>query len=773
MNMFKQLSGLLWKNEKSDLIQIRGTFHDVDRGQWRCLFNNCEAKISRTSEPYKWEFSVTRLIEDGEEIDPEDTNAYSFVIQESMRVTKEMAIGEGVAFSFYGNGNKMFVFELDPEDGKMGDFLIQTLANCMYEYKHKQSHESAKYDEINGFIRDATSSPVATKTQSRQQTPQNQTPAKSSSTPLSKYSTPVKTSPFTSAPKTPMQSASPATPAMSQPKDLPPPSPVEIRGQKIFETQAKLFRFNADSSIFDFQSEVNVHITSTGNGKTTFQYFLILTTKDGRLAIDQEINDQMFLNFNEETHSMVWVFCLGANVWTWSLQFDNYEEEDKFKNFMARCIYEKNTQTPFSKVKDDAAWILSAFETHMKLDDKDEDDDMAEIIDPAEEEALEEKKEESEDESEEEEEPEPESEDSEEESEGEDAQQSNKLLTVGFRTDRSFVARGSKIGVFKNTPNKVQYKTAITNLKDKEGKKFSPKRMMLHQGDSSLLMLHPDKNNKVYRMDLNRPDVVEEWKVHDDVPVTELLPGTKYAQTTDEQTLLGMNNLGFMHIDPRLSGSKMVQNQAHTYKASTRPQLSCAATTSEGQMVVGSKTGMIRLFSQKTVATPTKEIEAAPRAKNTIPGLGDPILGVDVTADGAWILATCKTYLLLIPTEVEGKNGFETPLGTSKKPPLRLQLKNTDIIKMSNQVTFTPAKFNIGTDTEESIVTSTGPYIITWNFKKVKQGMLFDYQIKQYEDNIVGDQFRYGDSRSIILATPNNVKLAKRSVVKTFSPPRQ
>lgn len=33
-----------------------------------------------------------------------------------------------------------------------------------------------------------------------------------------------------------------------------------------------------------------------------------------------------------------------------------------------------------------------------------------------------------------------------------------------------------------------------------------------------------------------------------------------------------------------------------------------------------------------------------------LPALGDPIIGVDVTADGRFVIATCKTYLLLIDT---------------------------------------------------------------------------------------------------------------------------
>ena len=41
--------------------------------------------------------------------------------------------------------------------------------------------------------------------------------------------------------------------------------------------------------------------------------------------------------------------------------------------------------------------------------------------------------------------------------------------------------------------------------------------------------------------------------------------------------------------------------------------------------------------------------------------LGDAIVGLDVTADGSYVLATTKHYLLVIPTQVEGqdKSGFK------------------------------------------------------------------------------------------------------------------
>jgi hypothetical protein len=122
------------------------------------------------------------------------------------------------------------------------------------------------------------------------------------------------------------------------------------------------------------------------------------------------------------------------------------------------------------------------------------------------------------------------------------------------------------------------------------------------------------------------------------------------------------------------------------YSAGAQTRFCCGATTRDGHLVVGSKKGTINLYNAKLLEVVlnlnilhhliernvdichvnwvhsfskgnefTKDtakiggVGSAPRAKTTLPGCGDPILGIDVTADGKWILATCKTYLLLIP----------------------------------------------------------------------------------------------------------------------------
>jgi hypothetical protein len=85
------------------------------------------------------------------------------------------------------------------------------------------------------------------------------------------------------------------------------------------------------------------------------------------------------------------------------------------------------------------------------------------------------------------------------------------------------------------------------------------------------------------------------------------------------------------------------------------------------------------------------------------------------------------------------------------------------------EVNFTPAKFNIGQNNEKWIVTSTGPYVITWNFRKVRQNILDEYQIKKEPQEIVAEQFRFGEDKSIVVAMPDDVTLATRKVVNVYS----
>lgn len=47
-------------------------------------------------------------------------------------------------------------------------------------------------------------------------------------------------------------------------------------------------------------------------------------------------------------------------------------------------------------------------------------------------------------------------------------------------------------------------------------------------------------------------------------------------------------------------------------------------------------------------------------------------------------------------------------------------------------------------------MTSTGQYVIAWDFAKVKKGQLDKYEIKKHEDLVVQDNFRFGDDKNIV-----------------------
>lgn len=239
----------------------------------------------------------------------------------------------------------------------------------------------------------------------------------------------------------------------------------------------------------------------------------------------------------------------------------------------------------------------------------------------------------------------------------------------------------------------------------------------------------------------------------------------KFSQMTGEQTFLGLSGNALYRVDPRLSGNKLVDSDLKQY--TSKNAFSAAATTEKGYIAVASDKGDIRLFDKLGL-----------RAKTQLPALGDPIIGLDVSADGRWVLATCRTYLLLIDAlqtggKNEGKLGFERGFAKDSKPqPCRLTLKPSHVAQFQYEtkapLAFTPARFNTGVDEKEtSIITATGPFIVTWNMKKVINKKADPYTIKRYEEEVKADNFKYGSDKNVIVALPNEVNMvAKQSFKK-------
>jgi len=215
---------------------------------------------------------------------------------------------------------------------------------------------------------------------------------------------------------------------------------------------------------------------------------------------------------------------------------------------------------------------------------------------------------------------------------------------------------------------------------------------------------------------------------------------------TDDPCIHGVSKNALYTMDGRVNDKNKVFD-IKTYKIN--PKMETRDTINFGDMLFGCSNGEIR-FKQ-----------AGQNAKTLLPGFGDPIIGIDVTTDSKWILATCATYLLLIPTTCKGdKNGFTVSMGKEKPHPKALKLKPIDIAKYKiMSVSFTPAKFNISqTDGETNIITSTGDYIINWNFSKVIKGITDDYKIKKANQKILDSQFKYNKGQ-IVVTMDNKVRI--------------
>lgn len=224
-----------------------------------------------------------------------------------------------------------------------------------------------------------------------------------------------------------------------------------------------------------------------------------------------------------------------------------------------------------------------------------------------------------------------------------------------------------------------------------------------------------------------------------------------------------MSENALYRIDPRLAGQKLVESELKQY--ASKNGFTAAATTEKGYIAVASAKGDIRMFDRLGI-----------NAKTQIPGLGDPIIGLDVSADGHWVLATTRTYLLLIDAvQNDGKNagklGFEKSFSKDAKPqPRRLALAPAHVAQFQHEtgvpLAFTPARFNAGQNAEEStIVTATGPFVVSWSLRKVLDGRKDPYSIKRYSEEIKADDFRFGSDKNIVVALPNEVGMvAKRAL---------
>ncbi|BGO98180.1 Vacuolar import and degradation protein 27 [Rhodotorula toruloides] len=587
----------------------------------------------------------------------------------------------------------------------------------------------------------------------------------------------------------------PIAPPMPRPPVPAAPSTSSDAPAPVITVLASLHLYDRATGLFMLQDDsVKAGLYKLGQAGKGHWLVVESVGKEADVWVSQAITAETTVNFAEKERAMVFNYTAPPSsddsqsqpiTYTWLLRLSTDEAFAALQASVSAALFEdKWGAGSWGKLKEDdreyarKAWL-------------EEDAEMwdAEKEDAEEAEAQEE-------ESEEEEEPEPVPESDDEEYDSDDAVRApsasraftskrpsrpaigtkkrpkNSALAVGYKEDLSFVVQGDMIGVFKQQREggkKLKFVTSIVNIATPDKKGFTPGKVMLHNQDTSMILQNPLAPGSLYRLDLETGKVVDEYKVSSDFSVSNFLPDSKFAQTTQQQTFIGHSHNGLFRIDPRLAGSKLVESEFKQY--ATKADFSAAATTESGRLAVASSKGDIRLFDK-----------LGKNAKTALPALGDPIIGVDVSADGRWLLATCRTYLLLIDTMIPdsssskfaGQLGFDRSFPAAEKPtPRRLTLKPEHVAHMQEVqggegVSFTPAKFNasLSGDPERTIVTSTGPFIVAWNFRQVKSGNTSNYTLRRFSEEVVADNFKFGGDREIIVTLPENVFVEEKKKLK-------
>ncbi|CAN8105581.1 unnamed protein product [Discula destructiva] len=746
------------------------------KGYSELIFKDSSARIRKTGQDFQYQLVVQRVYEEGEadlledeggedaEIDAlaSDRDEKTFLLDEALhfRVKNREGSSDKVLCwkDLSGDAGDVFEYVCDPSvtTAQLDQFEL-VAKQCQYERKYRKPFTTASDEDLRQFEFDEhlipQASPIHSPSLARSIDSVDQLHL--SKPAFAAANSSIKRGEWVEAGE-PLE-----TPIKSRNTD-PPQSGIAPEARELLAAEnAELHFFDFPSGAFVLQDpSVTAVVTETGD----WQYWISVEGTDQRKWLGIPVIADINPVFNFEYLSFIFnQFSEDGSAYSWLLRFKDQKVLERFQEGLLRAFWEQLNEIKWTKLKNvERDYVAEAF------------NDIAMEDAPAlEEEEVEESASEEEDEDEDS--PRSEHYDSEEEADDFETQPKggkdvNSAIAVGYKHDRSFVVRGSKIGVFKHTPNnKLEFSTNISKVETPGGRLFAPKKVMLHNEDNNMILQNDTDPNKLYRMDLEYGKVVDEWQVHEDIPAITFAPENKFAQMTSEPTFLGISRNALYRVDPRLAGNKLVDSQLKQYVS--KNDFSSVATTEKGHIAVASNKGDIRLFDRLGI-----------NAKTHIPALGEPILALDVSADGRWILATCRTCLLLIDAlqkagKNEGKLGFEKSFAADSKPqPRRLALTPEHVAQFAYEtgkgVSFTPAKFNAAEgEAVTSIISATGPYVIEWNLKKILGNSKAPYMIKRYSDEVKADDFRFGSDKNVIYALPNEVNMIPKE--KLRRPTRQ
>lgn len=258
-----------------------------------------------------------------------------------------------------------------------------------------------------------------------------------------------------------------------------------------------------------------------------------------------------------------------------------------------------------------------------------------------------------------------------------------------------------------------------------------------------MMLNKDDSDSNIYYMDLEKGKIISELSGQKGEGVFDISHFEKNSDMTPNPVFFGCNQQNIFQMDPRVkSGLVAERPYASNYMFNT------ISGAKDGNFVVGSKDGSIRMYK-----------ECSGNAKNLLPSLlGEAILHIDTSKDGQFILATCRSHIMLIPTFQDGKNGFSHMFRKDNKPrPIILKVNPRSMARLKiEHLSYSYAIFDNKSNRETLIAANAGQYLILWDLSKVLGGKHDTTTIKSLGDTIVHNEFKYNTDK-LIAALPDKL----------------
>ena len=332
----------------------------------------------------------------------------------------------------------------------------------------------------------------------------------------------------------------------------------------------------------------------------------------------------------------------------------------------------------------------------------------------------------------------------------------NEILKIGGHIDNAIVLRTYKdhcdVGLF-TLDRDCKFRMALNGVRGSDGSRILVDDMLMFNSDRTLLMHDADERSRIHVLDMGRGAVVDYLNA-DKNGIDHNV--THFIASEDDRTFIAFNRQNTMLFDPRQSHHIIDMSE---YKSSC--EFTCGASTRNGRLAMGSENGVVRLYRGpcKSRATVTFQVNLG----------GEPIIGIDISPDERWVLATCPYYISVFSVYAPstGKLGFDAGMGKDKPPLTRLAIKGEHQQLVADCFDgelppFSPAKFDVKGGKAVAIVAAIGTCLVTWDFRRIERNSQPRYSLKLVGGETVVDDQPFTATSDIMFISDNQVSVVDR-----------